>query len=176
MTIGTDSQRRAPAIGVWSAVGGVAAALGPPIGGLLIELSWHWIFLVNVPTGLIATAIGWRVLDEVRAPEDGRPDLLGAAMLALGIGLLTLGRQGEPDEAGPLHRRSRLRGGSGAMARAPRRARDLGLVEPLVGRASGRMVGACAGEREASLAIRRTTPGVNRRRTAWSPSWRPARS
>ncbi|MFN8202400.1 MAG: DHA2 family efflux MFS transporter permease subunit [Solirubrobacteraceae bacterium] len=90
-------ERRAPAIGVWSAVGGVAAALGPPIGGLLIQLSWHWIFLVNVPTGLIAAAIGWRVLDEVRAPEDGRPDLLGAAMLALGIGLLTLGIVKGPD-------------------------------------------------------------------------------
>lgn len=90
-------EQRAQAIGVWSAVGGVAAALGPPIGGGLVQLSWHWIFLVNVPTGLIAAAIGRRVLTEVRAPEDGRPDLPGAAMLALGIGLLTLGIVKGPD-------------------------------------------------------------------------------
>ena len=44
------------AIGIWSAVGGVAAALGPPLGGLLVQLSWHWIFIVNVPIGLIAAA------------------------------------------------------------------------------------------------------------------------
>jgi EmrB/QacA subfamily drug resistance transporter len=90
-------EQRALAIGIWSAVGGVAAALGPPLGGLLVQLSWHWIFLVNVPTGLIAAAVGWRVLDEVREPEDGRPDLLGAAMLALGIALLTLGIVKGPD-------------------------------------------------------------------------------
>ena len=90
-------EQRALAIGIWSAVGGVAAALGPPLGGILVQLSWHWIFLVNVPTGLIAAVIGWRVLEEVRAPEDGRPDLLGAAMLALGIGVLTLGIVKGPD-------------------------------------------------------------------------------
>jgi EmrB/QacA subfamily drug resistance transporter len=84
-------EQRAAAIGIWSAVGAVAAALGPPLGGLLVQLSWHWIFLVNVPIGLVAAVAGWRILDEVREPEDGRPDLLGAVMLAAGIALLTLG-------------------------------------------------------------------------------------
>jgi EmrB/QacA subfamily drug resistance transporter len=84
-------EQRPMAIGVWSAVSGVAAALGPPLGGLLVQLSWHWIFLVNVPIGLGAALVGTRLLDEVREPDDGRPDLLGAAMLALGIGVLTLG-------------------------------------------------------------------------------------
>jgi EmrB/QacA subfamily drug resistance transporter len=84
-------EQRPVAIGIWSAVSGVAAALGPPIGGLLVQLSWHWIFLVNVPIGLITAFAGMRILDEVKAPEDGRPDLLGALMLALGIGVLTLG-------------------------------------------------------------------------------------
>jgi EmrB/QacA subfamily drug resistance transporter len=84
-------EQRPLAIGIWSAVGGVAAALGPPIGGLLVQLSWRWIFVVNVPIGVVTAIVAIRALDEVREPEDGRPDLLGAAELALGIGLLTLG-------------------------------------------------------------------------------------
>jgi EmrB/QacA subfamily drug resistance transporter len=84
-------QQRALAIGIWSAVGGVAAALGPPIGGLLVALSWRWIFVVNVPIGIVTAILAVRTLREVREPDDGRPDLLGAAELALGIGLLTLG-------------------------------------------------------------------------------------
>jgi EmrB/QacA subfamily drug resistance transporter len=84
-------EQRPVAIGIWSAVSGVAAALGPPIGGVLVQLSWHWIFLVNVPIGLITVFAAIRILDEAKEPEDGRPDLLGALFLALGIGLLTLG-------------------------------------------------------------------------------------
>src|SRR6201747_580483 len=84
-------EQRTLAIGIWSAVGGIAAALGPPIGGLLVELSWRWIFLVNVPIGIITAVVAWRATQEVRDPEEGRPDLLGAAALALGIALLTLG-------------------------------------------------------------------------------------
>jgi EmrB/QacA subfamily drug resistance transporter len=91
------AEQRAVAIGIWSAVSGVAAALGPPLGGLLVQISWHWIFLVNVPIGLGAALVGWRLLDEIREPDDGRPDLLGAAMLALGIGVLTLGIVKGPD-------------------------------------------------------------------------------
>jgi EmrB/QacA subfamily drug resistance transporter len=89
--------QRALAIGIWSAIAGVAAALGPPLGGILVQLSWHWIFLVNVPIGIVTAIVAIRTLDEVREPEDGRPDLLGAAQLALGIGLLTLGIVKGPD-------------------------------------------------------------------------------
>ena len=90
-------EQRPLAIGIWSAISGVAAALGPPVGGLLLQLSWHWIFLVNVPIGLVTAAVAIRVLEEVRVPEEGRPDLLGAAQLTLGIGLLTLGIVKGPD-------------------------------------------------------------------------------
>jgi EmrB/QacA subfamily drug resistance transporter len=84
------AEQRAMAVGIWSAVGGVAAALGPPIGGLLVELSWHWIFIVNVPIGLLTAVVAARSLDEVRDPAHGaRPDVLGAIELALGIGLFT---------------------------------------------------------------------------------------
>jgi EmrB/QacA subfamily drug resistance transporter len=91
-------EQRAIAVGIWSAVGGVAAAFGPPVGGLLLQLSWHWIFLVNVPIGLTTAFIAWRTLDEIREPQAGpRPDGIGALELALGIGLLTAGIVKGPD-------------------------------------------------------------------------------
>jgi EmrB/QacA subfamily drug resistance transporter len=90
-------EQRALAIGIWSAAGGVAAALGPPIGGLLVQLDWRWIFLVNVPIGIGGAIVAARVLREVREPAARRPDLLGAVGLAFGIGLLTLGIVKGPD-------------------------------------------------------------------------------
>ena len=57
--------RKGAAIGLWSAVGGAAAAFGPSIGGLLVQASWRWVFLVNLPFSLIALVVGVRVLREV---------------------------------------------------------------------------------------------------------------
>jgi EmrB/QacA subfamily drug resistance transporter len=84
--------RRAMAIGAWSSVGAAAAASGPPIGGLLVEASWRWIFLVNVPVAAVTLVAGTRVLREIRHPDDGGlPDLLGALVLIGAIGGLVLG-------------------------------------------------------------------------------------
>lgn len=81
--------RRAQAIAVWSMVGGVAAALGPPIGGVLVEVSWRWIFLVNIPVGIVALVVGLRVLPESKDDsETRRPDLVGTVLLVLSVGLL----------------------------------------------------------------------------------------
>jgi EmrB/QacA subfamily drug resistance transporter len=71
--------RRPMAVGVWASVGAAAAALGPPIGGLLVEASWRWVFLVNLPAGP-------RVLRESRDTSTGVPDVLGAAGLLVGVG------------------------------------------------------------------------------------------
>lgn len=91
-------ERRATAVGLWAAVGGVAAAAGPPIGGLLVQADWRWIFLVNVPLGVLGIVAGSRVLREVRDPDQGRfPDLLGAAFLIAGIASLTLAIVKGPD-------------------------------------------------------------------------------
>src|SRR3984957_40509 len=48
------------AIGVWAATGGIAAAAGPPLGGLLVQADWRWVFLVNVPIGLARPGFGLR--------------------------------------------------------------------------------------------------------------------
>ncbi|MEH3054968.1 MAG: MFS transporter [Patulibacter minatonensis] len=90
--------QRAGAVALWSAVGGVAAASGPPIGGLLVELSWRWVFLVNVPIAVGALLIGRSLLVERRDPNPGpTPDLLGAAVLAGAVALLTWGIVEAPD-------------------------------------------------------------------------------
>ncbi|MGP0029895.1 MAG: MFS transporter [Acidimicrobiales bacterium] len=80
--------RRGAAIGLWSAVGGAAAALGPPIGGLLVQVSWRWVFLVNLPFALAALVVGVRVLGEVRDPAAHKADLLGAGLLTVAVASL----------------------------------------------------------------------------------------
>ncbi|GAB20704.1 putative drug resistance transporter [Gordonia effusa NBRC 100432] len=83
---------RARSVRIWAAVGASAAALGPAVGGLLVEASWRWVFLVNIPVGALAIAAGILLLPRSRNEEaDELPDLLGAALLAIAIGSLTLG-------------------------------------------------------------------------------------
>ena len=78
------------AIGVWAATGGIAAAAGPPLGGLLVQADWRWVFLVNLPVGLAGLAAGARVLRERREVGGARPDLVGAAALIVAIGSLVV--------------------------------------------------------------------------------------
>ncbi len=86
-------ERRAHAIGLWGATAAVAAGLGPPAGGALVELGgWRWAFLINIPFGVVAVWAARGQLVESRAP--GRrtmPDLVGAALLAGTLALLNLG-------------------------------------------------------------------------------------
>jgi EmrB/QacA subfamily drug resistance transporter len=85
------AKQRGLAVAVWSATGAVAAAAGPPIGGLLVQASWRWVFLVNLPIGLVTAVLATRVLRESRDPEGKRfPDLAGAAMLVLASSALML--------------------------------------------------------------------------------------
>jgi EmrB/QacA subfamily drug resistance transporter len=83
------AERRAAVVALWAAVGGVAAAAGPPMGGVLVEASWRWVFLINIPIGVVALVAGAHTLREIRDPSGERPDVLGAVMLAGGIGALT---------------------------------------------------------------------------------------
>jgi EmrB/QacA subfamily drug resistance transporter len=87
----TEPQRRHGAVRAWTAVGGLAAALGPVVGGLLVAASWRWVFLVNVPIGVLALLVGWRRLPGVPGHPVRRPDLLAATLVTGGVAALTLG-------------------------------------------------------------------------------------
>jgi EmrB/QacA subfamily drug resistance transporter len=84
--------RRAAAVGLWTAGAALAATMGPTLGGLLVEASWRWVFLVNLPLGALTALAAVRVLSESRDPAAGRrPDLVGALLLCVGVGALALG-------------------------------------------------------------------------------------
>jgi EmrB/QacA subfamily drug resistance transporter len=82
---------RAGATGAWASGAAIAASAGPPLGGLLVLLSWRWIFIVNLPLAAIALVGARRIVPEVRHAESGsRPDLPGIALLVAGIAGLVL--------------------------------------------------------------------------------------
>ena len=84
-------EKRSIAVALFAAVGGAGAAAGGPIGGLLTQLGWNWVFLINLPIGVFVLFAGARVLREIReSTTTARPDLLGALILAAGIGSLVL--------------------------------------------------------------------------------------
>ncbi len=88
----TPPERRVRAVRIWAASGALAAAIGPVVGGLLVQASWRWVFIVNVPVGVIAAIAAVRTLADSRDEHVTRtPDLVGAAMLALAIGAVSLG-------------------------------------------------------------------------------------
>jgi EmrB/QacA subfamily drug resistance transporter len=88
----TPIERRARAVRIWAATGALASAAGPVIGGLLVEASWRWVFLVNLPVGVLALVVAIRRVPDSRdAAVTRTPDLLGAVQLAVAIGALSLG-------------------------------------------------------------------------------------
>jgi len=80
---------RPRAIGTWAAVGALGAALGPVIGGALVQIDWRWVFWINLPVGLAAVLLALRIVPESRDEQArGRPDVIGAVLLAAAVGLL----------------------------------------------------------------------------------------
>jgi EmrB/QacA subfamily drug resistance transporter len=79
-------ERRGAAIGTWSAFSGITAAIGPVLGGFLVEhVSWHWAFLVNLPLGIVLIAICfWRV-PESKGLDAGHIDVAGALLATIGL-------------------------------------------------------------------------------------------
>jgi DHA2 family multidrug resistance protein-like MFS transporter len=87
-----DRRERALAIGIWSAVAAVGAAIGPLLGGFLLEHFW-WgsVFLVNIPLMLVSLPIGRLLLPESRGDRNGPWDVVGALLAAAGLFALVLG-------------------------------------------------------------------------------------
>lgn len=82
---------RGRAIGAWSGLGGASAAIGPFVGGWLIEYaSWRWVFLLNLPLAVVTWAIAIRFVPETHNPDErGRFDLVGAALATVGLAGVT---------------------------------------------------------------------------------------
>jgi EmrB/QacA subfamily drug resistance transporter len=87
------AEDRSRAIGAWSGLAGIAGAVGPFLGGWMVDVgSWRWIFFLNVPVVLAVLGIAHRHVPESRAATSpGRLDLAGAGLAALGLSLITYG-------------------------------------------------------------------------------------
>jgi EmrB/QacA subfamily drug resistance transporter len=78
-------------VGLWAGVAAVAASVGPSVGGLLVTVDWRWIFLINLPIGIVTIIAGIVLLPEVREPHGRRlPEPLSAVTLLLAVSLLVL--------------------------------------------------------------------------------------
>ena len=84
---------RGKAIGTWSGFTGITAAIGPVLGGWLIQhLSWRWVFFINLPMAAAVIAISFLFVPESHGEGDGHKlDFLGAAFITLGLGSLVFG-------------------------------------------------------------------------------------
>jgi EmrB/QacA subfamily drug resistance transporter len=85
-----DARERAAAVGIWTAVGALAIAVGPLLGGILTQhASWEWIFYVNVPIGVSTLALSSRTIPESREARAKRLDGPGLTLSALALTALT---------------------------------------------------------------------------------------
>ena len=97
----SDRERRGRAIGTWSAFTAITSAIGPVLGGWLVDnASWRWIFFINVPLAAVVLAISLTRVPESRDPKASRGlhglDFLSAGLVTLGLGSLTYGLTDAP--------------------------------------------------------------------------------
>ena len=94
----TPDEQKAKAVRIWAAIGALAAAFGPAVGGLLVQASWRWVFIVNVPVGIAGLLAARRFVPDSRDLAVTRvPDVVGAVSIAMGIAALSLGLVKGPD-------------------------------------------------------------------------------
>lgn len=89
---GESPKARGTAFGVYGAVLGIGAALGPVVGGFLVSgIGWRWIFFINIPIGIATIAVTLTKVEESRDPEDARLDWRGLVTFTGALGLLIYG-------------------------------------------------------------------------------------
>ncbi|WP_395245334.1 DHA2 family efflux MFS transporter permease subunit [Agromyces sp. MMS24-K17] len=95
--------QRGQAMGLWGAVSGVATLVGPILGGLLVDgFGWEWIFFVNVPVGIVAFIVAWRLVPDLETHAH-RFDWLGVVLSAVGMFLIVFGiQEGETYDWGTI--------------------------------------------------------------------------
>jgi EmrB/QacA subfamily drug resistance transporter len=93
ITVTFPPRLRGTAIGIWAGVSALALAIGPLVGGLITEqISWNWIFYINVPVGVLAIVAAFAFIDESRdTSQNQRPDVPGLLTSALGLFALSYG-------------------------------------------------------------------------------------
>ena len=92
---------RGRAIGAWSGLGGIAGALGPFVGGTLVEVSWRLVFLLNLPLAAVVVAVAVRHLPESRDEDSAHSlDLAGAALGVVGLAGVTYALVGYGEQGG----------------------------------------------------------------------------
>src|SRR6266498_4133814 len=85
LSAAVPADKRGLALGAWGGIGGLAVAIGPLVGGAVVQgISWQWIFWLNVPIGLLLLPLIRLRLDETRGPVS-RFDLLGLALASAGL-------------------------------------------------------------------------------------------
>src|SRR4051812_38774863 len=91
LSAAVPANRRGLALGAWGGMGGLAVALGPLVGGAVVQgISWQWIFWLNVPIGLLLIPLAWRRLDESYGPSS-KLDLPGLGLASAGLFGIVLG-------------------------------------------------------------------------------------
>src|SRR6185503_13077392 len=85
LSAAVSAERRGLALGAWGGIGGLAVAIGPLVGGAVVDgISWHWIFWLNVPIGLVLAPLAFLRLNESRGPSN-RLDLPGVGLASVGL-------------------------------------------------------------------------------------------
>src|SRR3954447_26959438 len=85
LSAAVPAEKRGLALGAWGGIGGLAVAIGPLVGGGVVSgISWHWIFWLNVPIGLVLAPLAFLRLNESRGPSS-KLDLPGLALVSVGL-------------------------------------------------------------------------------------------
>src|SRR5499427_8418568 len=85
LSAAVPAERRGLALGIWGGIGGLAIAIGPLVGGAIVNgVSWHWIFWLNVPIGLVLAPLALARLEETKGPDKSL-DLPGLGLASAGL-------------------------------------------------------------------------------------------